>query len=62
MFLILSVCVFINLFAQAVCDTRSIFKWSLTGLIQSFPSPRLVAIPRLKRTSYPMLEEELLDS
>ena len=34
--------------------------------IQSFPSPRLVAIPKLKNPAYttiqPELEEELLDS
>ena len=39
---------FINPSARAGYDTRSIFKQSLTVWIQSFPSPRLVASPRLK--------------
>ena len=39
--------------ARGGYDTRSIFKWSLTGLIQSFLSPRLVASPRLKNLVYP---------
>ena len=49
---------------RAGCDTRSIFKRSLTGF--NFPSPRSVAIPRLKSsdcpTIYPLLEGEFLDS
>ena len=36
-------------------DTRSIFKRSLTGLNQSFPSPRLVASPRLKNLVRPTI-------
>ena len=42
---------------RAGCNTRSILKRVYQVLIQSFPSPRLVAIPRLKRpvcsTIYP---------
>ena len=37
---------FTNPSARAEYDTKSIFKRSLTGLNQSFPSPRLVASPR----------------
>ena len=37
------------LWAQAGCDIRLIlFKWSKAGLNLEFPSPRLVAIPKLK--------------
>ena len=41
--------------AQARYDTRSIFKQSLTGLNRSFPSPRLVASPRLKNLVCPII-------
>ena len=40
---------------RAGYDTRSIFKWSLQVWIQSFPSPRLVASPRLKNPVYPTI-------
>ena len=42
--------IFTNPSARAGYDTRSIFKQSLTRLIQSFPSPRLVASSRLKNS------------
>ena len=42
--------------ARTGYDTRSIFKRGLTGLwIQSFPSPRLVASPRLKNLVRPTI-------
>ena len=47
--------IFTNPSARAGYDTRSIFKRSLTGLIQSFPSPRLVASPRLKNLVWPTI-------
>ena len=37
---------FTNPSTRAGYDTRSIFKWS-------FPSPRLVALPRLKNLVFP---------
>ena len=37
-----------NLSIRAGCDTRSVFKWCLPGLIKIFPSHRQVVIPRLK--------------
>ena len=47
---------FTNPSARAGYDTRSIFKRSLTGFwIQSFPSPRLVASPRLKNLVRPTI-------
>ena len=36
---------------QAVCDTRSFLSWVYQVWIQSFPSPRPVAIPRFKSQS-----------
>ena len=48
--------IFTNPSARAGYDTRSIFKRNLTGfLIQSFPSPRLVASPRLKNLVCPTI-------
>ena len=44
--------IFTNPSAQAGYDTWSIFKRSLTGLIQSFPSPRLVSSARRKNPSW----------
>ena len=41
--------------AQAVCDTGSISKWSLTG----FPSPRLAAKLRLKNQACPAISPHL---
>ena len=46
-----SVIIFTNPSARAGCDTRSIFKQSLTG----FPSPRLVVSPRLKNLVCPTI-------
>ena len=43
---------FTNLSARAGDDTRSIFK---LNLIQSIPSPRLVASPRLKNQVIPTI-------
>ena len=43
--------IFTNPTARAGYHTRFIFKQNLTGLIPSFPSPRLVASPRLKNQS-----------
>ena len=37
--------IFTNPSARAGYDTRSIFRWSLSGLNSEFPSPRLVASP-----------------
>ena len=52
--------------AQAWYDTRSILSGIQLDWIQSFPSPRLVAIQQLKNpvcfTIYPYLGEELLNS
>ena len=45
--------IFNNPSARAGYDTRPIFKWSLTGLNSEFPSPRLVASPRLKNPVCP---------
>ena len=39
----------------AGCDTKSIFKQSLTGLNLNFLSSRLVAIPRLKESVCPTI-------
>ncbi len=54
---------FTNPSARAGYDTSSIFKRSLTGLNQSFPSPRLVASSRQKNpvcpTIYPQLDSYL---
>ena len=53
------VCMYVYIFtnpsARAGYDTRSIFKWSLQVWIQSFPSPRLVASPRLKNLVCPTI-------
>ena len=46
--------------ARAGYETRSIFKRSLTGLNQSFPSPRLIASPRLKDTVCPTYYPKVL--
>ena len=43
--------IFTNPTARAGYDTRSVFKRSLTGLNSEFPSPSLVALPRLKYQS-----------
>ena len=48
------VSIFTNPSARAGYDTRSIFKWSLTGLNSVFPS-RLVASPRLKNSVCPAI-------
>ena len=45
------VCIYPTPPPQARCDIRPIFKQTSRGLIQSFPSPKLVAIPRLKAQS-----------
>ena len=52
-----SLILFTNPFAQAGYDTRSIFKRSLTSLIESLPSPRLIASPRLKNPVYLPIDE-----
>ena len=53
---------FTNPSTRAGYDTRSNFKWSLTGLNSQFPSPRPVASSRLKNlvcpNIYPWLEGE----
>ena len=46
---------FTNPSARVGYDTRSIFKRSLTGLNSEFPSPRLVAKPRLKNLVCPTI-------
>ena len=62
----MNIYIFTNLSTQTGCDTMSIFKWSLQVWILSLPSPRLVAIPRLKSpvftTIYLLLKKEKLDS
>ena len=55
-----------NLSGWVECGTRSILSGALQAWIKSFPSPRLVAIPRLKSsvcpTIYLKLEGEQMDS
>ena len=50
-----SIYIYQTLPARAGYDTRSIFKRSLTGLNQGFPSPRLVAPPTLKKLICPTI-------
>ena len=50
-----SLTIFTNPSARAGYDTRSIFKRSLTDLNSEFPSPRLVASPRLKNPVFPTI-------
>ena len=58
----LPVIIFTNPSARAAYDTRSIFKWSLTGLNSEFSFSLIVASTRLKNlvcpTIYPWQEGE----
>ena len=58
-------CVLPNLSARAGYDTRSFLSGVKQVWLQSFPSPRLVAIPKLKNpvypAFYPLLNRKKLD-
>ena len=45
--------------AIGTCNTRKILSGVQGVWVQSSPSPRLVAIPKLKKTSLPILDENL---